>query len=63
MAKRLVDNRNDGTVTSYSVEIDPVQFEVVLDRQSTDAYGGFSPNSPNTFSYSWRNIKVGIRGL
>jgi len=62
VAKRLVDNRNDRIVTSYSVETDPVQYEVVLDSQSTVAYGGFSPNNPNTFSYSWTNIKVGIRG-
>jgi len=63
VAKRLVDNRNDRIVISYSVETDPVQYEVVLDSQSTVAYGGFSPNSPNTLSYSWTNITVGIRGL
>ena len=60
VAKRLVDNLRDQSVTSLSSESSPTQFEVTLNCAGVVAYKG---DSPNGIIYSFKNMGVNLRGL
>ena len=59
-AMSLVDNRRDVTVTSVSLQTDPVQFTVTLSRDGqTKTFAG---RTADGVVYSWENMLVDIRG-
>jgi len=58
-AQRLIDNKKDDVVVSYSAEKNP-QFQVVMNRQTAVRYGGDLANT-TTFVASYQNMTVFIR--
>jgi len=59
-AARLVDNKNDQVVSSFSYTANP-RFEVVLDKRTATAFGADLPTDSKTFVASYTNMLVTIR--